>query len=127
MGGGIPDSRYVTGEVPVEMRGGEGIEEGVVAAPTGDPGGAQLLRLRIPRPENIPAYSPPQPSVASFTPPEGGAVLHYMFGLLPGVQCEIRMTGNATASHLEQLIEMLGVQARRMRSGEGRRKKSGDE
>ena len=125
---GVPDRLFVTNELPPEMRPAEGIEEGVLAKPTGvvhDRDGItrEILRISAPRPDHIPQLSMPLPALATNTArpaaTEGG-VLSYAFALLPGVQCQLTLTGKAGADHLEQLIEILSVQCRRMRAYEAR-------
>lgn len=134
MGGvAVPDSAYITATVPDGMREGMDVSADV-ARPTGmavstddtikvEEGtrdGEPIMRVRLPRPAHIPA-GPPKLSPALTPDPEKGLVLfgakslHYYFPLFPGVQCRVSLEGEASFEHLEQLIEVLNVQARKMR------------
>lgn len=124
---GAPDSAYITGDLPDEMR--SGVQVGVdVAAPTGivdvDGVPAQLTRIRLERPAHIPAGPPrislpEQPAPNSFQHSSQPAnFLVYDFPLLPGVQCRVELRGEPSAAHLEQLVEYLTVACRKLREQE---------
>src|ERR1039458_2975555 len=129
---GLPsDSRYVTGNVPPEMREGAEIGAHDVAAPTEivtDPDGqtAQITRLRFPKPDHIPSGPPKLGELdADNRPvllPASNRALRYDFPLFPGVQCRVVFEGEATADHLEQLCEYLNVACQKLRAQAERRK-----
>lgn len=134
-----PDNLYVTGDVPAEMRQGVELGPHDVAAPTAvsvddtidvDGVPTTLTRIRMPRPDNIPATPrfdmfPARPA-ASVSPPSGAAgILSYDFPLLPGVQCHVTFQGEVTADHLEQLLDYLGVACKWLRTQQ-RMEKNGD-
>ena len=125
-----PDSRYVTGEVPPEMRDGLGGAEDVVAQPTAreivdlDGTPTQLTQFKVPRPPHIPA-GPPRvppgfelPATPYNAQPAGS--LQYDFPLFPAVQCRVTLQGEATADHLEQLLDYISVACKRLREQEMR-------
>ena len=128
MAGLPPDSRYVTGGVPPEMRQGTDLTPGVeVAAPTEtviDPDGttAQITRMRFPRPENLPApkrYDEPADDRPLLIPGASRS-LRYDFPLFPDVQCRIVFEGPATADHLDQLCEYLTVARDKLKEQQAR-------
>ena len=130
---GLPsDSRYVTGNVPPEMREGAEIGAHDVAAPTEivtvpDGQTAQITRLRFPKPDHIPAGPPKLDPLSAADYPPGFTVasnraLRYDFPLFPGVQCRVVFEGDATADHLEQLCEYLNVACQKLRAQAERRK-----
>jgi len=126
MGGLPPDSRYITGGVPSEMREGVEITEAEVAPATGlvedvDGTPTQITRIRIPRPPDIPAGPPRFTQLASnpgATAINAPGFLQYDFPLLPGVQCKVMLQGEPTAAHLEQLCDYLQVACKRLRQQE---------
>lgn len=119
MGLAVPDGRYVTGDVPAEMRV-EGIETEIATPTSGmDPDGTptSLTHFRMPRPDHIPAGPPkisPMPNAAI------AGQLQYDFPLLPGVQCRVIFQGDVTADHLEQLGDYLQVACKRLREQQAR-------
>ena len=132
MAGLPPDSRYVTAEVPPEMRVGADLGPAEVAPPTAaidlDGQAVQITRIRVPRPDHIPAGAPklaplpdapPQQPRLDSAPIQG---LQYDFPLLPGVQCRIILQGTVTADHLEQLCSYLTVAVNKVREQEGRKR-----
>lgn len=132
MGGGPSDGRFITGNVPPEMREGVDLTPGVeVAAPTErrfavDPDGttAQISQMRYPRPDHISA--PPPLSIVGGDdvplPRPRRATLRYEFPLFPDVQVTVEFQGNATADHLEQLTSLLNVQCGVLRQQEAERR-----
>ena len=137
----IPDGRYVTAEVPPEMREGVELDPGVVALPTGaqsvrrvvEPDGqeATLTQLRFERPAGLPARPLLAPMVEAPRAIEVSSApqtkrLRYDFPLLPGVQCSVQFEGEVTADHLEQLQDYIGVACKRLREQAGKEKGSRD-
>lgn len=126
-----PDSRYVTGNVPAEMREGVELTPGVEVAPpteiVDDVDGAptQITRYRVARPDHIPAGAPKLDPVepAADRPlfvPGATKSLRYDFPLFPDVQCRIVFEGPATADHLDQLCEYLTVARDKLREQQAR-------
>jgi len=131
MAGLPPDSRYVTAPVPAEMREGTELTDADVAKPTErmgvDPDGvpATITQIRLPRPAHIPS-GPPKFDPLEITDdvplPRSGRALRYDFPLFPGVQVRVVFEGDATADHLEQLVDLLTGQCSRLRAQETRRR-----
>jgi hypothetical protein len=129
---GMPsDGRFVTGTVPPEMREGVELIEGVeVAAPThrtamGPDGVTEHIeQIRLPRPAHIPPGPPKlDASESEIILPRSRLIgtLRYDFPLFPGVQVSVSFSGDATADHLEQLVELLSAQCSKLRQQEQRR------
>lgn len=132
MAGLPPDSRYVTGGVPAEMREGVDLIPGVeVAASTEraaidvDGVSAQISQLRFARPDNIPAGPLRVDDDLPLPRQTATRALRYDFPLFPDVQVRVSFEGNATADHLEQLVELLTVQCSKLRTQEQRRRAEG--
>lgn len=131
--GAPSDGRFITAPVPAEMREGVELTPGVeVAKPTAemiddlDGVPTQLTRIRLPRPDHIPAGAPKvdhlyPPIPDSVFPSRAQRGLSYDFPLFPDVQVRVQFSGNATADHLEQLTELLNVQCKKLREQEYRR------
>ena len=126
-----PDSRYVTAPVPAEMREGTELTDADVAKPTErmgvDPDGvqAQITQIRVRRPDHIPAGAPKLDplEISDDVPlPRSGRALRYDFPLFPSVQVRVVFEGDATADHLEQLVDLLTNQCSRLRAQETRRR-----
>lgn len=133
MAGLPPDGRYLTGEVPAEMREGIELVPGVdVAAPTSrveqgvDGVEEHITHVRLPRPAHIPAGPPKLDPIHvdddGSVPLPRSRALRYDFPLFPDVQVSVAFQGNATADHLEQLTELLNVQCRKLREQEATRR-----
>ncbi len=132
MAGLPPDSRYVTGNVPNEMREGVDLGPNEVAAPTSriengvDGVEEHITHVRMPRPAHIPTGPPRLDSIHveddGTIPLPRGRALRYDFPLFPDVQVSVSFQGNATADHLEQLTELLNVQCKKLREQEARRR-----
>ncbi len=131
-----PDNLYVTGDVPAEMRQGVELGPNDVARPTGqttteetvdiDGTPTTLTRIRLPRPDNIPAGAPKfTPPALATTPLQGS--LSYDFPLLPGVQCRVVFQGEVTGDHLEQLLDYLTVACNRLRTQQARERKESED